>query len=264
MNDPLADYYIWYLFLFFRGRTEYQSTLDSVVPRRHVHFERRPSHRYAQRTIKTTKVTWATPTTTVVDEETSPMSSVTLKPVGETKAILKGSSQHIDLSPATPRPATTTATPRPATTITTATIVTNPIPEVTVHQQPETADPIRHSPIGLRMSSGSSGYSATDDVDYLKWISESATRPRPSNGFIEKRIESCEESSGCSPDGVESPDTMREEVTPSPQRSSSPDSGYEHGNGKQKYFLFWEPKHESDRQQPVPILFHYLHLGGPL
>jgi hypothetical protein len=173
--------------------------------------------------MKTTKVTWATPTTTVVDEEMSPMSSVTLKPVGETKAILKGSSQHIDISttasPAAPRPALTTTT------------TINTLPEVTVHQQHGT-EPIQHSPIGQRMSSGSSGYSATDDVDYLKWISESATRPRPNNEFIEKQIESCEDSSGCSPDGVESPDTMREEVTPSPQRSSSPDSGYEHGNGK--------------------------------
>ena len=184
--------------------------------------------------MKTTKVTWATPTTTVVTEESTPMPIPPPK-TGETKAILKGSTQNIhsslSLVPEIPKP--------------------NSAFEPVLVKKPETNPELHeaelhhhHSPVGQRMSSGSSAYSATDDVDYLKWISESATRPRPVPAeFVEKRTESCEESSGCSPDGVESPDTMREEVTPSPQRGSSPDSGYEHGNGicfllLSNYFVF--------------------------
>jgi hypothetical protein len=174
--------------------------------------------------MKTTKVTWATPTTIVV-EESSPIPISTPK-TGETKAILKGSTQNIHSSLSL----VPDSTPKP-----------NAMPEaVSVKTAPERHEAElhhHHSPVGQRMSSGSSGYSATDDVDYLKWISESATRPRAAPDFVEKRTESCEESSGCSPDGVESPDTMREEVTPSPQRGSSPDSGYEHGNGKTIIFL---------------------------
>jgi len=64
---------------FFSGRTEYQTTLEEIIPRRHVHFERRPSHRYAQRTQKTTKIKWATPTTTIVDEESLTLSATSPK-----------------------------------------------------------------------------------------------------------------------------------------------------------------------------------------
>jgi len=213
-----------YIFAFFSGRTEYQSTLETIIPRRHVHFERRPSHRFAQRTPKTTKVTWATPTTTLVDEETTPISTATLPRQIETKAILKGSTQNVNST------STTSLSPQPDA-------ATKLHPEQGKKPESEPALPVelnhQHSPVGKRISSGSSGYSATDEVDYLKWISESATRPRQDPVFGEKRTES--DSSGCSPDGVESPDTIREEVTPSPQRSSSPDSGYEHGNGMVSY-----------------------------
>ncbi len=161
------------------------------------------------------------------------MSSVTPKTTGEvTKAILKGSTQNINSSTLTLSTTTTTTTK----STTAKPFQTAPIskPETAAPEQSIHVAEMHHSPVGQRMSSGSSGYSATDDVDYLKWISESATRPRQNPDFAEKRPESGEEeSSGCSPDGVESPDTMREEVTPSPQRSSSPDSGYEHGNGTQ-------------------------------
>ena len=160
------------------------------------------------------------------------MSSVTPKTTGEvTKAILKGSTQNINSSTLTLPTTTSTSTSPTAKPISSQTV---PKPETAGPEQSTHVAELHHSPIGHRMSSGSSGYSATDDVDYLKWISESATRPRTNPDFAEKRPDSGEEeSSGCSPDGVESPDTMREEVTPSPQRSSSPDSGYEHGNGTQ-------------------------------
>ena len=166
-------------------------------------------------------MTWATPTTTIVDEETTPVSTSTLPRPIETKAILKGSTQNI---------ATTSLSLQSD-----ATAAQKHIPEPGKKPEMEEtlAAELQHSPAGKRNSSGSSGYSATDEVDYLKWISESATRPRQVPGFGEKRTES--DSSGCSPDGVESPDTIREEVTPSPQRGSSPDSGYEHGNGTENF-----------------------------
>ena len=174
-------------------------------------------------------MTWATPTTTVVDEETPPMSTSTLPRPIETKAILKGSTLNVN-SASTTSLCQDAAGQKPNAE---AAPVKKPDPEQVLSVELHNS---QHSPVGQRMSSGSSGYSATDEVDYLKWISESATRPRQGQGFGEKRTES--DSSGCSPDGVESPDTIREEVTPSPQRSSSPDSGYEHGNGNDWIFYF--------------------------